>query len=161
MPTKPPRCAPGIWIVARSVSGQGSSAALKHGCRLGHGCLPLLEIYLLEPTRLHCADLPSRAQPDLTLLRFLKAMLSGFLTSIPAKPPRCVPGILIVARSVSGQGSSAALTAGGLREAGILRGFQGHRCVPLDEIYLTVPLSPRNSSSRRFDLTEETMHFAS
>ena len=52
-------------------------------------------------------------------------------------------------------------TAGGLRETGILRGFQGHRCVPLDEIYLTVPLSPRNGSSGRFDLTEETTHFAS
>ena len=39
-------------------------------------------------------------------------------------------------------------------------GFQEHGCVPLDEIYLTVPLSPRNGSSRRFDPAEETTHCA-
>ena len=33
-------------------------------------------------------------------------MLSGFLTSMQAKPPRCAPGFLTVARSVSGQGSA-------------------------------------------------------
>ena len=78
-------------------------------------------------------------------------MLSGFLTSMQAKPPRCAPGILIVARSVSGQGSSA--------ESWICA-FQRHRYVPLDEIYLTVPLSPWNGSSPRLDLIEETAHFA-
>ena len=44
--------------------------------------------------------------PDLALLRFRKAMLSGFLTSMQAKPPRCAPGFWTVARSVSGQGSA-------------------------------------------------------
>ena len=37
-------------------------------------------------------------------------------------------------------------------------GFQEHGCVPLDEIYLTVPLSPRNGSSGRFDPAKETTH---